>query len=475
MYCIAAVLLIAGALLTVSCGTDSGARTNGGTATAVASGFGGDVSVTVTVQQGKIVEVKAEGPNETEGIGSNAITKMPPAMVAANSVKVDGVSGATSTSQAILLAASRAYAAVTGGRVSAAPVKMTPGIYTNSVWAFSYDTRMEVTVLVDAQRILSVTVGNNGETLPILRNAKDLLIPRILANQSVAVDGITGATGSSSGIKAGVRAALEQALAKGGADPSAIENFMIPPVKISGVTKTLDYDVLVIGMGGSGSAAAMSAAETQHAAGRPVSVLAIDKAGKYGGTSSVTSEMMSINPPQYMAAHNNQVSTFQLGGYPRPIPDTRPNKNIYVNRQVFKQDWLTYTEGDAKEEMIDLMLDHSGETLDWLQYLHGFFFGLPQFGVEPSATYYVVFQYNGSFMDNKHLIIAYFDNLYNDYEKLGGTYLLETEAYDLIQDASGKVTGAKARGADGTEYVINAKSVVLATGGFAGRDRKSVV
>jgi hypothetical protein len=32
------------------------------------------------------------------------------------------------------------------------------------------------------------------------------------------------------------------------------------------------------------------------AAGKPVSVLAIDKAGKYGGTSSVTSEMMAINP-----------------------------------------------------------------------------------------------------------------------------------------------------------------------------------
>jgi fumarate reductase flavoprotein subunit len=468
MNCIAAALLL-GTLLVVSCGTASASRgSNSGTATAEASGFGGKVSVTLTVEQGRIVEVKAEGPDETEGIGSTAIEKMPPAMVAANSVKVDGISGATSTSQAILSAASRAYAAASGGKISAAPVKMAPGVYTNSVWAFSYDTKMDVTVIVDERQILSINVGNNNETLPILRSAKELLVPRILASQSVAVDGISGATGSSGGIKAGVTAALEQALAKGGADPSAIENFLIPPRKISGATKTLDYDVLVIGMGGSGSAAAMSAVETQKAAGKNVSVLAIDKAGKYGGTSSVTSEMMSINPPQYMAAHNNQVASTQLGVFARPLPDTRRNKSVYVERQVLKQAWLEYTEGDAKEEMIDLMLDHSGETLDWLQYQHGFFFGLPQLGVEPSATYYVVFQYNGTFMDNKHLIIAYFDQLYYDYEKLGGRYMLETEAYDLIVDASGKVSGAKARGADGTEYVINAKSVVLATGGFAG-------
>jgi fumarate reductase flavoprotein subunit len=46
---------------------------------------------------------------------------------------------------------------------------------------------------------------------------------------------------------------------------------------------------------------------------------------------------------------------------------------------------------------------------------------------------------------------------------------LETEAYELIYDEkANKATGAKARGVDGTEYVINAKSVVLATGGFAG-------
>jgi fumarate reductase flavoprotein subunit len=467
--------VISALLMTVffaaACGNVPASRDSSGSGTgvAIAPGFGGDVTVTIRVSQGRITEVKAEGPGETPGIGGDALEKLPPAMVAANDVRVDALSGATATSRAILSAASRAYALASGGKLNLAAVKMTPGVYRNSVWAFSVDTRMDVAVTVDETKILDINIEKNGETLPILQNAKDLLIPRILANQSIAVDAITGASGSSAGIRSGVILALEQALAAGGSDPSAIENFMTAPAKAGGAARVLDYDVLVIGMGGSGSAAAMSAVETQKAEGKPVSVLAIDKAGKYGGTSSVTSEMMAINPPRFMAAHANEVAKIQLGVFARPLPDTRRDKSVYVEREVLKRDWLAYTEGAAKENMLDIMLDNSGPTLDWLVYDHGFFFGLPQLGVEPSATYYVVFQYNGSFMDNKHLIIAYFDKLYDDYLKLGGRYMLETEAYELVYDRSGsRVTGAKARGADGTEYLINAKSVVLATGGFAG-------
>lgn len=463
------VLMMATLIAACNNAPASKSASESGTGAAMAIGYGGDITVTVKVSQGRITEVKAEGSGETPGIGGDALEKLPPAMVAANSVRVDAVSGATTTSRAILSAASRAYALAMGRRIELAAVKMAPGVYRNSVWAFSVDTKMDVAVTVDETKILAINIEKNGETLPILQNAKDLLVPRILANQSVAVDAVTGASGSSNGIRSGVILALEQALAAGGSDPAAIENFMAVPAKAGGAVKVLDYDVLVIGMGGSGSAAAMSAAETQKAAGKPVSVLAIDKAGKYGGTSSVTSEMMAINPPRFMAAHNNEVAKIQLGVFARPLPDTRRDKSVYVERAVLKRDWLAYTEGGAKEDMLDIMLDQSGPTLDWLVYDHGFFFGLPQLGVEPSATYYVVFQYNGSFMDNKHLIIAYFDKLYDDYLKLGGRYMLETEAYELIYDqGANKVSGAKARGADGTEYVINAKSVVLATGGFAG-------
>lgn len=75
-----------------------------------ARGLGGDVTVTITLQNSKIVNVVAEGPNETPGIGSRAIEQMPPKMVAGNTITVDGVSGATVTSNAILNAAKSAMA-----------------------------------------------------------------------------------------------------------------------------------------------------------------------------------------------------------------------------------------------------------------------------------------------------------------------------------------------------------------------------
>ena len=442
-----------------------------GSGTAVEQGFGGPVTVTLTLDDGEITGVTAEGLDETEGFGSVALEILPKEMVSVGSVEVDAVTGATCTSDAILAAAERAYLIATGGDDGVpdiSDIKMTPGEYSNSVWAYSLSKKMTVTVKVDEKRILDIYVSDNDEYLTILRNAKQLLIPRILQNQSVAVDAITGATGSSNGIKSAVALGLKQALAAGGSAASAFRYFRQRPERKSGQIEELEYDVLVIGMGGTGSAAAMSAAETQKALGKPVSVLAIDKAGKYGGTSSVTSEMLAINPPKFMKNNDCKVASQQLGTFVRPLEDIRKDKSIYVDKDLLKRDWIEYTCGDAKEALVDLMLDESGKTLDWLRYEHGFFFGRPQFGVEPSAQYFAVYQYNGSFMDNKHVIAGYFDNMWHDYERLGGKYLLETEATELIMDYTGSVCGVKAQRYDGLTYIIRAKAVVIGTGGFAG-------
>lgn len=80
-------------------------------ATGTSKGFGGDVTVTVTLTDGVITEVKAEGANETEGIGSKAIESLPAAMVAGNTWNVDALSGATLTSNGLIEAAKAALTA----------------------------------------------------------------------------------------------------------------------------------------------------------------------------------------------------------------------------------------------------------------------------------------------------------------------------------------------------------------------------
>jgi len=104
---VSAIVIIAIMVITQS---QRGSSVSG---TATADGFGGPgaLSVTITLKDGKIADVKAEGPKETEGIGSVALEKMPAEMVSKNSIKVDGISGATLSSTGILLAADAALRA----------------------------------------------------------------------------------------------------------------------------------------------------------------------------------------------------------------------------------------------------------------------------------------------------------------------------------------------------------------------------
>ena len=90
---------------------DNNAAGNNGTnktLTGTAQGYGGEVKVTVEVNGDDIVSVKAVGDSETEGVGSNAIDQLPARIEEADSTNVDGVSGATMTSNAIKEAVNKA-------------------------------------------------------------------------------------------------------------------------------------------------------------------------------------------------------------------------------------------------------------------------------------------------------------------------------------------------------------------------------
>lgn len=431
--------------------------------TKTAQGFAGEVSVTVTLKEGKVTKVEAKGEKETPALGGVALTEIPTKIVEANSADVESISGATVTSEAIKSAAAQAIAEANGTAVTIPDVKMKSGTYTAKASGFSLLKEMEVTVTVSETKIEKIEVGDNAETFPFVKAAADKIIPRMIENQSVKIDSITGATGSSTGIKLATEAAVKEALAAAGTDENAIQNFYNTPAK-SVEKETIDVDVLVVGMGGSGSAAAMSAAEAMYAANgndaSKVSVLAIDKAGKYGGTSCITADTMGINAKEYQETYH--------GG------------KDYVDAEFMKEDWNKFTMGDAKQEILDLFFAESGNTIDWL-ISHGFDygkgspegegweFGGPQRGFTEQDIFYVKFQYTGQGYGNwKKETGEMFDAMVEDYTELGGKYMLEVEAQELIYDkTTNTVTGVKAVGYDGKEYTINAKAVIIGTGGFS--------
>ena len=110
---LAMAAVVSVSLLGYGCGSKSASSTAGvsGEFTGTAKGMGGDVTVTLTLTDGKITGCTAEGADETEGVGSKAIEQLPAAIAESGSIAVDGVSTATITSNAIKEAAAAAITA----------------------------------------------------------------------------------------------------------------------------------------------------------------------------------------------------------------------------------------------------------------------------------------------------------------------------------------------------------------------------
>jgi fumarate reductase flavoprotein subunit len=79
-----------------------------GSATATAEGYTGDITVTLTMENGVITAVTADGPDETPGIGARAVMLLPAEIVKKGSPDVDILSGATFSSEGVITAAKEA-------------------------------------------------------------------------------------------------------------------------------------------------------------------------------------------------------------------------------------------------------------------------------------------------------------------------------------------------------------------------------
>ncbi len=77
----------------------------------------------------------------------------------------------------------------------------------------------------------------------------------------------------------------------------------------------------------------------------------------------------------------------------------------------------------------------------------------------------------GTYEDRRFILDTYFKYLLAALVAQGGDYMLETEGYDFIMDED-RFKGVKARNnVTGKEYIINAKAVIISTGGFGGNDK----
>ena len=106
------LVLLLTVIVLISCASGGSSKQGSaktGSASASVQGFGGQVSVTLTVQKGKITDVKVEAEGETPAIGGRAIDMAAASMVQKNTVEIDSVAGATISTKALIQAAKEAF------------------------------------------------------------------------------------------------------------------------------------------------------------------------------------------------------------------------------------------------------------------------------------------------------------------------------------------------------------------------------
>lgn len=408
---------------------------------ATAKGFGGDVTVALTLENGALIAVTAEGASETNGIGSRAIELMPAAMLAANSVEVDGVAGATVTSTAVLEAAKAALAA-SGATLTAQEAaieqKMTPGTYTGEAYgrwpkgsiegerfgspAIIEPTKVEVTV--DETSILEVKVVSCSDTPGFIEPCIERIPAAIVANQSIAVDTVTGATMTSQAILSGV----QQALTAAGAD---LAGFAKAPAKVDAV-ETYDVDLVIVGAGAAGTMAAIEAMEAG------LDTIVLEKAGKVGGTSVCSTGFAAIGSDLQKAA----------------------GTDTYTVDSAFRE-LMDFCKWRANAPLVYNVLDQSASVANKIQ-------GYWDKTTNPGVTKANVTAHDTGKGTDK------FNVLYDNFlVPAGVNVMLETRATSLIKEGDA-VVGVNAVRQDGTTVTVRADNVLVCTGGFGGNDEMLV-
>ncbi len=388
-----------------------------------AQGFAGPVTAYVTLNaDGSIASVTAFGPNETVGKGSVAIEQLPERIVEANSTDVEAISGASVTSRALFEAVDKAIANKVEAEIPVRDVEIafTPGVYTASAFAHNFDVTVEVTLSEHA--IESVAITDDKSDIA-MKNAVAAAIPeRIVSQQSLNIDIVSGATETSSAVIAAVADCVAQASSEQVAGALRAK----PRETVEAENLVLDADVAVVGGGGSGLTTAYALAEKGY------SVVVLEAADILGGMTNVCGGgSLSIGSQLQRDAalyeDDAQISSLLAQEY-----ETLFAASDYQAKASFIR---AYT--NALSEFVDFAAEA----------------GIPYEAQSPIGVRLL----------NKG---ARFDEMLAKMIANNVTILTGTRGTDLITDETGAVRGVTGVNATGGTTTVNASAVVLATGGF---------
>lgn len=277
--------VLAAVMLCTAC-VASAATFTPGEYEASAQGFGGAIDVKLTVDEDAITAIEITGTGETPTLGGAAIEKFAQAYVGkADAEAVDSVAGATITSDAVKAAVADALAAAKGETKEVAEIAFVPGTYQGTAAGYNGDVVLSVTFAEDA--ITDIQVVASAETEHVGDVAYDILFPQIMEYTSTGVDSVSGATFTSRAVFNAVNDAAEQA----GCDIAALQAGAKPFAYEAQEAIEGTYDVVIVGAGGAGIAAAAQAAQNGD------TVLVIEANAEVGGNTLVSGgQYQSVMP-----------------------------------------------------------------------------------------------------------------------------------------------------------------------------------
>ncbi len=308
-----------------------------------------------------------------------------------------------------------------------ASLAMADTAYTGTGKGFVADITVTVT-LTDDGSIADVTVDSCEDTPGVCDQAVADVPAMMKALNSINVDTVAGATFTSNGILEAVKNALEN----GGVDTTALMEKKELVIE-KAADETLEADVVVIGAGGAGLAAAITAEQNG------AKVIVVEKMPKVGG------------------------NTILAGGAVNAVED-RSEFAIKQNDSVYWHYYQTLNGGDwqGDPELVMTLVENAYDGIQWTKEL-----GMEWLGEE------AVFTVSGGLWPRAWKpagkASAGFFETYGKY--IDGTdkidLMLNTKAEEILTNEKGEVCGIVCTGETGNTITINAKSVVVATGGFA--------
>ena len=249
------------------------------TLTGSAQGFGSEVKVELTVEDGKIVDLKVKDSGESYPVPrKDSVGKVIAAIIEANGTEgVDVNTGATFTCAAVVEAVNKALAEGSEA-VPAGDITFTPGEY--EATAYGYNGNVTAKVTFSDTALTAVEILSSVETAHVGNIAFDIMIPEMIKANGSGVDVVSGATFSSRALKSVVNDAAEQA------GCTNLDAFKANKAVNDAIEET--YDVVVVGAGGAGMAAAAQATQNGN------TVLIIEKNAEIGGNTLVSGGSSSL-------------------------------------------------------------------------------------------------------------------------------------------------------------------------------------